>query len=147
MPSAAFLKSRTIGEVAQDWVKEMLESWHLAVAPTPRGYHPGYDGFASGVLHDQPVRFTYEVKWDKKSSQTSNIYLDIESLRKSKASILLICLNDPIDTVLMLPLQQALEYAQTHQNGSGGEFSEPSCICPIQEFISALKPKVLTTKT
>lgn len=146
MSSTAFLTARKTGEVAQTYVATMLRKWGLTVSETPRGYHPGYDLLVWGPFYGEPVRFRAEVKYDKKSAQSGNIYLDINSLRKSQATILAICLNDPIDTVLMLPLKDALDYAQTHQNGSGGEFMEQAAIIPIEQFKSELKPKVLTTK-
>lgn len=124
----------------------MLRSWGLKVAETPRGYRPGYDGMASGPFFGQQVQFRYEVKYDRLASQTGNLYLDVNSLRKSQASILTICLNDPIDTVLMLPLQDALSYAVRNANINGGEFNERSACVPKDEFIKALKPKVLMTK-
>lgn len=145
MPSKAFLTARKQGEVAQDYIAGMFRHWGLSFAPTPRGYHPGYDGIVEGMFYGQPVRFKAEIKYDKKAAETGNIYLDINSLKKSQASILTICLNDPIDTVLMLPLQEALSYAIEHANINGGEFNERSACIPKDEFIQALKPKVLTT--
>lgn len=85
------------------------------------------------------------MKYDAKSSETGNIYLDIQSLKKSQASILTICLNDPIDTVLMLPLQDTLNYAIRHANINGGEFHERSACIPKDHFIKDLHPKILTT--
>jgi hypothetical protein len=145
MPSKAFLKSRKEGKKAQSYVFNMFRSWGLTVKETPDGYHPGYDGIVDGLLNGNHVTFRAEVKWDKKSIDTGNLYLDLNSLKKSQASILTICLNDPIDTVLMLPLQDALNYALAHPNINGGEFFERSCVVPKDIFISALKPKVLTT--
>lgn len=123
----------------------MFRSWGLTVVETPRGYHPGYDQLVYGPFYGQEVRFKAEVKYDKKATETGNIYLDINSLKKSQASILLICLNDPINTVLMLPLQDALNYAVSHMNITGGEFNEASCLVNKDEFIKALKPKILIT--
>lgn len=123
----------------------MFRKWGLTVVETPRGYHPGYDQIVSGPFYGQQVRFKCEVKWDKKATESGNIYLDINSLRKSQASILAICLNDPIDTVLMLPLKDALDYAIKHPNVNGGEFSERSCLVNKDQFIREVKPKVLTT--
>jgi hypothetical protein len=145
MPTKAFLKARKQGEVAQSFVAGMFRSWGLEVRETPRGYHPGYDLYVTGILHGTEIRNAIEVKYDKKSAETNNIYLDINSLRKSRASILTICLNEPIDTVLMLPLQDALNYALARPNVIGGEYQERSCLVNKDEFISALKPKVLMT--
>jgi hypothetical protein len=92
-----------------------------------------------------PLRFKVEVKYDKKAAESGNIYLDISSLCRSQASILAICLNDPIDTVLMLPLKDALDYAVKHANVNGGEFNERSCLVNKDQFIREVKPKVLTT--
>ncbi len=131
--------------MAQRYVAGMFRKWNLAVQETPRGYHPGFDLRITGTLYGQPVNNGIEVKWDRKAAQTSNLYLDINSLRKSQASILTICLNDPIDTVLMLPLKQALDYATQHANINGGEFNERSACISKDQFISALKPKILTT--
>lgn len=145
MPSTAFLTKRKEGEVAQRYIKGMFELWGLKFAATPRGYHPGYDAIVEGLFYGQYVRFKAEIKYDRLASATGNIYLDVNSLKKSQATILIICLNDPIDTVLMLPLDQALTYAQTHQNGSGGEFMEQAAIIPKDQFLSDLRPKSLTT--
>jgi len=98
-----------------------------------------------GTLYGIQINNGIEVKYDQKSAESGNIYLDINSLKKSQASILTICLNDPIDTVLMLPLEDALNYAINHANITGGEFRERSCLVKKEVFISALKPKVLTT--
>lgn len=146
MPSTAFVKARAKGQTAEDYVAYMFRSWGLAVAQTPKGYHPEYDMIVQGKFYGDYVRFKAEVKYDKKSAQSGNIYLDIQSLKKSHATILIIYLNDPIDTVLIMPLQNALDYAVTHCNAYGGEFSEPSCLVSYQEFLRAVKPKLLTTK-
>lgn len=146
MPSTAFLTKRKEGEVAQRYIKGMFESWGLKFAATPRGYHPGYDAIVEGMFYGQYVRFKAEIKYDRLASTTGNIYLDVNSLKKSQASILIICLNDPIDIVFMLPLDQALKYAQTHQNGLGGEFMEQAAIIPKDQFIVDLKPGILTVK-
>ncbi len=143
MPSTAFLTKRRVGEVAQDYVATMFRKWGLTVVETPRGYHPGYDQIVSGPFYGQQVHFKCEVKWDKKASESGNIYLDINSLSKSQATILAICLNHPIDTVLMLPLQDALEYGIRHANVNGGEFQERSACIPKDQFIREVKPKVL----
>lgn len=139
--SPQFIKARKEGKKAQAYVTGMFKSWGWTVKEVGDGYHPAYDQIIT-----KPFQFKNEIKWDKKSSETQNIYLDINSLQKSQASILTICLNDPIDTVLMLPLQQALEYAQAHRNGSGGEYKEAAAIIPKEQFISDLRPKILTTK-
>lgn len=146
MPSKAFLQARKEGEKAQTYVREMFKNWGLSFAVTPRGYYPGYDGVLTGNFFGNYIRSRIEIKYDKLCSQTGNIYLDIQSLKKSQATILIICLNNPIDTVLMLPLQEALNYAVSHANINGGEFFERSACVPKDEFIKALKPKVLTTK-
>jgi hypothetical protein len=146
MPSQAFLQARKEGEKAQKFVAGMFKSWGLSFAATPRGYHPGYDGIVTGNFFGNYIQSKIEIKYDKKSAETGNIYLDLNSLRKSQASILTICLNDPIDTVLMLPLQQALDYAIRHANINGGEWNERSACIPKDQFITDLKPKLLTTK-
>jgi hypothetical protein len=124
----------------------MFREWNLTVQETPRGYHPGFDLRISGTLHGHRIDNGIEVKYDILASKTNRIFLDINSLRKSKASILTICLNNPIDTVLMLPLQQALDYAIARPNVIGGEYRETSCLVNKEQFISDLKPTVLTTK-
>jgi hypothetical protein len=146
MPTKEFLAARRQGEVAQKYTVGMFKSWGLSVAETPRGYRPGYDMIVSGNFFGQDVRFRAEVKYDKLETKTGNIYLDISSLLKSEATILIICLNDPINTVLMLPLQQALDYAVAHRNISGGEFYERSACIPKDQFMRDLKPKILTTQ-
>jgi hypothetical protein len=145
MSTQQFLLDRKRGEIAQEFVASMFRKWNLTVQETPRGYHPGFDLRISGTLHGQPVNNGVEVKYDIKASETNRIYLDINSLRKSQASILTICLNDPIDTVLMLPLKQALDYALQRPNVIGGEYRETSCLVNKDQFMSDLKPKVLTT--
>jgi hypothetical protein len=145
MPSSQFLKARRQGEIAQKYVAGMFRSWGLQVSETPRGYRPGFDQIVSGTLNKQSVRFKAEIKWDRMAAQTSNIYLDVNSLKKSQASILTICLNDPISEVLMLPLKDALDYAEAHTNVNGGEFGEASCLISKDLFIKELKPKILTT--
>ncbi|MDT5273003.1 MAG: hypothetical protein QOH49_5189 [Acidobacteriota bacterium] len=123
----------------------MFSSWGLKVIDAPQRYFPDYDHIVSGLLKGNEVRFLNETKYDKKSATSGNIYLDLNSLKKSKASILTICLNDPIDTVLMLPLDKALSFALKHQNIQGGDFKETSCLVKKDIFISELKPQVLTT--
>jgi hypothetical protein len=149
MPSKAFLTKRKEGEVAQTYVFTMFRRWGLSVTETPRGYHPGYDGIVEGPFYGNNVRFKIEVKYDKQSRETGNVYLDINSLRKSQASILAICLNDPIDTVLMLPLKDALDYALAcpYRVKEGGEFKEPAANPPKDVFIRETKAKILSTLT
>lgn len=145
MSSSAFKLAQREGLKAEKYVAGMFSSWNLKVTPAPNKYHPAFDGTAFGELHGNQVRFNYEVKFDKKCSETGNIYVDIESLSKSIASILCICLNDPIDTVLVLSLKDALEYAKAHANINGGEFNQRSACIPKQQFINDLHPKILTT--
>lgn len=145
MPSKEFLQSRKRGEVAQKYVAEMLRSWGLAVIETKRGYHPGYDGIAYGKVNGKggEVRFKYEVKYDLRANTSGNLYLDIPSLSKSQAGILVICLGEPIAKTLVLAREDALRFAVAHQNARGGEFNESACLLPIQEFIDQLKPQIL----
>lgn len=141
MPSKSFLKSRKEGKVAQAYVTGMFQSWGWKVREIGDGYHPDYDH----QVYD-PYQFFNETKYDKKFSKTHNIYLDINSLSKSKASILTYCLNDPIDTVLMMPLKDALDYAIANKNiERGGEWDEPGCCIRYEQFVQEVKPKVLTT--
>jgi hypothetical protein len=145
MPSKAFLAARKRGEVAQDYVRGMFQAWGLKVSQTPRGYNPGWDMTVEGTLHGQQIRTTVEVKYDELSEETKNIYLDTNSLKKSKASILTICVGKPIHTIYMLPLQEALLYAQKcPYKVRGGEFGEQSACPPKSAFLEALRPQVLT---
>ena len=68
MPFQSFLAARKRGEVAQDYVRKMIESWGLSVIQTPRGYRPGWDMTAEGKLHGHQIRTTIEVKYDILSS-------------------------------------------------------------------------------
>jgi len=144
--SPQFIRDRKRGRAAQDYVANTFKAWGLQVSNVKDGYFPGWDLVVSGNLHGNHLNFKAEVKYDIKAQETNNLYLDIEALKHSKASILCICINNPIDTVLMLPLQDALNYAVKHCNAQGGEFQEKSAIIPIEQFISDLKPKILTTK-
>lgn len=145
MPTREFLQARKRGEIAQKYVAEMLRSWDLTVIETKRGYHPGYDGMAHGQVNGKgdEVRFKYEVKYDLRAGQSGNLYLDIPSLSRSQAGILIICLGEPIDKTLVLAREDVLRFAVAHQNARGGEFNESACLLPIQEFISQLNPKIL----
>jgi hypothetical protein len=144
--SPQFIKARRRGRIAQDYCAQMFQSWNLKVDNVKDGYFPGWDMIVSGNLHGSQVNFKAEVKYDIKAQDTGNVYLDIATLSHSKASILCICLNDPIDTVLMLPLQSALDYAQAHKNIHAGEFKEAGCLVDKAEFIADLKPQILKTK-
>ena len=143
--SPQFIQARKKGKVAQKYVKGMFSSWGLKTIETKDGYHPDFDMLVSGKLHGNQLNFKCEIKWDLKAQETGNLYIDIQSLAKSTASILCICLNDPIDTVLMLPLEDALNYARKHANITGGEWHEKSALISKEQFIKDLKPKVLTT--
>jgi hypothetical protein len=138
-----FKQSLKQGRVAEDYVSYMFSSWGLKVIDSPQRYFPDYDHIVSGLLKGNQVQFLNETKYDKKSATSNNIYLDINSLKKSKASILTICLNDPIDTVLMLPLDKALSFALKHQNVTGGDFKEVSACVPKDVFIRELSPQIL----
>lgn len=147
MPSEAFIKSRKEGKIAQAYVAGMFRSWGWTVREIGDGYHPDYDLEVSGEIQNNPIHFYDEVKWDKKHLETGNIYLDINSLRKSRAGILTICTGKPIDTVYMLELHPALDYAlSSPYKTRGGEYGEESANPPLPIFIQALKPKILTTK-
>lgn len=147
MPSKSFLTARKQGEVAQTYVAGMFRYWGLSVRETPRGYHPGYDLEVEGKFWGNYVKFKAEVKYDKRFSDTGNFCLDINSLRKSKAGILTICTGSPVDAVYMLPLEEALKFAEAWPNKLRvGEYGEPNAIIPKAEFILALKPKLLTAK-
>jgi hypothetical protein len=145
MPSLKFKRDLKRGQPAEQYVAKMYESWGLRTRVVD-GFFQDYDIESSGNLKGKQVYFLTEVKYDIKEKETGRLYLDIESLKKSKASILTICLNDPIDTVLMLPLDKALSFALKHQNVTGGDYKETSCLVRKDIFIQELKPQVLTTK-
>lgn len=145
MSTQQFIRDRRKGREGQDYVARMFGEWGLTVKNVPDGYFPGYDIEACGKLQGLTVNFKCEVKYDLKANETGNFYLDISALRHSKASILAIVTDNP-RTVYILPLQSVLQYALAHQNTKGGEYREPACLISITEFISALKPKVLSTK-
>jgi len=148
MPTKAFIKSRKEGKIGQAYVAGMFRSWGLTVREIGNGYHPDYDLEVTGEIHGNPIHFYDEVKWDKKHLETGNIYLDINSLSKSKAGILTICTGKPIDTVYMLELKSALDYAiNSPYKKRGGEYGEESAAPPLSVFIQALKPKILTIRS
>jgi hypothetical protein len=148
MPTKEFIHARSKGEIAQDYVAGMFRSWGLTVRETPRGYHPGFDMEVEGQFYGNHVRFKDEIKYDRKFSETGNFCLDINSIRKSKAGILTICTGKPIDTVYMLPLPDALAFAERWPRKLYvGEYKEPNAIIPKDVFIESLKPKILTTNT
>lgn len=121
----------------------MFGSWGLTVRNVPDGFFPGWDIEACGKLDGIAVNFKCEVKYDLKANETGRLYLDIAALKHSRASILAIVTDNP-RTVYILPLQDVLSYALAHQNTKGGEYGEPACLISKEEFISTLKPKVLT---
>lgn len=145
MSTKAFIRDRKRGREGQDYVALMFGSWGLTVRNMPDGYFPGYDIEAVGKLQGIEVNFKCEVKYDIKAQETGNFYLDIAALRHSKAGMLAIVTDNP-RTVYLLPLQDALKYALAHQNTKGGEYQEPACLVSIEDFKTALKPQVLTTK-
>lgn len=144
MPTKEFIRDRRRGRLGQDYVAEVFKSWGLQVTNVPDGFFPGYDLTIRGKLHGYDINTAVEVKFDIRASETGRLYLDISALRHSKASILAIVTDNP-RTVYIAPLQDVLNYALAHQNTKGGEYGEPACLITKDEFIQALKPKILTT--
>jgi hypothetical protein len=149
MASKTIVRDRRRGRPGQNYVAGMFVSWGLKVRNVPDGYFPGWDIEAEGQINGKGeyLKFLCEVKYDIRLAETGNFYIDIEALRHSKASILAITEGSPIHTVYILPLQDVLNYALSQQNKiMGGEFKEPAVLIPKYQFVSELKPKVLTTK-
>jgi hypothetical protein len=143
--SPAFVEARKHGKLAQSFVKGMFESWELEVVETPDGYFPGYD--LNVFNRKNGTNFKAEVKYDMKSHLTNRLYLEINSLSKSTASLLCICVNIPIDTVMIMPLKSALEFAKSHANINAGEFNDRGCLVDKSVFIQTLNPQILTATT
>jgi hypothetical protein len=106
-----FYKDRFVGEEAQTYVKQMMESWGYTVKEMPQGYHPEYDLFCTRVKDGKYTAFTIEVKFDRWYDKTGNLGLEHDGLDHSKADFLAICAGDPIKAVFLMPLPQIRTYA------------------------------------
>jgi hypothetical protein len=137
--SPQFVRDRKRGEKGQKIVAEIFRGRGFTVHETPRGFHPGFDLSVRGKGMD----FKVEVKTDYKSQETGNLCIEVSSLTRSSAGLLAILSGE---AVYLTDLQQTLQLAQQYpirQMGENGWAS--SALIPLPEFISALKPKVLTT--
>ena len=140
-----FLKSKIKGEVGQKFVAEMFRSWNLTVDEVGDVYFPDYDLAVKGILHGRELNFKAEVKHDYRMHETGNFCLELDALRHSRAGILTIVEGVPPQIVYMLPLQDALRFAESYPNKrSVGERGEFAALVPKDIVISQLKPKVLT---
>ncbi|MDQ3820709.1 MAG: hypothetical protein M3362_23910 [Acidobacteriota bacterium] len=146
MATKAFLRDRKRGREGQNYVAGMFESWGLKVRNVPDGFFQPYDLEVAGNWNGTDVRFKVEVKHDFRASDTGNLCLELDALRHSQAGILTIVTDNP-RTIYMLPLEDALKFAESYPNKlSVGERGEYAALVPKEVFISALKPKVLMTK-
>lgn len=136
MSTAAFKSANREGRAAQKWVTGMFKSWGLQVDETPRGYNPKYDLLVFGNLKGVAWNNRVEVKYDKLSAETGNIYLDINSLSKSEASLLVLLVGKlPEVKAHIAQLDKVLEFAKNWPGKvKGGEWGETSALVPIQVF-------------
>jgi hypothetical protein len=144
MSSQAFIQAREKGKEGQHYVAEMFRNWGLTVYEIEDGHFPDWDLQVFSKDNDKPR--TVEVKHDFAASKTGNICLELEALFHSKADLLAIVTDNP-RTVYMVPLQQALAFADSYPNKKKvGEFQLEAALIPKQTFISSLNPQILTTQ-
>jgi hypothetical protein len=139
VPTKAFIKDRKRGEVGQRLVADLFRKDGFDVVETPRGFFRGYDLLVSG----KGLKFAVEVKTDYRSEETGNICIEVSSLTHSAAGILAIVSGK---TIYVSELRKTLELAHKYPIRKMGENDwAESVLIPVPEYISALKPKVLTT--
>lgn len=79
-----------------------FESWGSKVISARNRFRLEFPRIASVEPNGEPANFKYELKYDEREITTGNVYLYILSPSKSTASILPICIGDPIGTAKRL---------------------------------------------
>jgi hypothetical protein len=140
MPSKSFLHARRRGEKGQKLVADLFRKDGFTVVETSRGFFRGYDLLVSG----KGLKFAVEVKTDYRSEETGNICIEVSSLTHSTAGILAIVSGK---TIYVSELRKTLELAHKYPIRKMGENDwAESALIPVPDYISALKPKVLTNE-
>src|SRR5581483_9147981 len=125
MSSQYFLNQRRQGKVAQEIVALKLRDKGFNVSIVPEGQFVYWDM----IVWNDKTKFAIEVKYDRMATQSGNIYVDIQSLKKSKATILAYVIDEPSPKVFIMPTHQALAYAEKYPSKKrGGEFREESAL-------------------
>jgi len=104
----------------------------------PGGFHPAWD------IQDE--HFTYEVKLDRKFSQTGNVYIERKSLFNSKADYLVYLFQEPLMEPYFIwicpcaKVRNFMRNAPKELSRTGGDFKEPGILLPAATFKSMFKP-------
>ena len=127
MTSLQFIKDHQRGKTGQHFVAEMFRSWGANVKEVRDGFFQDWDLEINGK--------TVEVKYDLLAHQTGNLCLVLEALWHSKAQWLAIVTDNP-RTVYLVPLQEALRFAERWSNKKEvGEFNVTAAIVPVQVLL------------
>lgn len=141
MPTNQFIRDRKRGRIGQDYVATMLRSWGLKVENVADGFFQAYDL----VVTTPNGRRTLEIKYDIRASDTGRLCLELDALWHSRADLLAIVVGNPIKTIYLLPLQPALQLAESWpKKFSVGERGEEAALIPLETFILKLNPQILT---
>ncbi len=133
MSSQYFLSQRRQGKVGQEIAAVKLRNKGFTVDLVKDGMFPDYDAIA----YRDSIKFMLEIKYDKMAKDTGNVCLDIQSLKKSKATILAYVIDDPGPKVFIMPLNEALAYAEKYPvKKQVGEWKEPNAIVPKHVFFA-----------
>lgn len=137
MPSTSFVKQKSVGQYFEDLLDPVFIKMGFKVYDSDHlKYHQkkGWDK----ELEIKGVRSKLELKYDAMSEQTGNVFIDLDSIRKSAAAIWIIGLPDgPRIDIYATFLTDLAPYAESYPiKRPGGEFGLSGALIPKATFIS-----------
>jgi hypothetical protein len=137
MPSVAFTKQKTIGIWFEDLIDPVFIGMGFKVRSSDHLKYQQKKGWDK-ELEINGVRSKVELKYDVMSEQTGNVFIDLDSIRKSTAPIWIIGLPSDarIDTYSVL-LSDLGPYATSYPiKVPGGEYHLKGALIPKYIFTS-----------
>jgi len=137
MPSTSFVKQKKIGRWFEDLLDPVFIGMGFKVYDSDHLKYRDKKGWDK-ELEIRGQRSKVELKYDAISEQTGNVFVDLDSVRKSTASIWIIGLpeSSKIDCYATF-LSDLGPYAESYPiKRPGGEFGLSGALIPKATFIS-----------
>lgn len=137
MPSQSFVKAKKTGRYFEGLMRPVLAEIGMEVIDSENLSYAEKKGYDC-LVRINGASSRIEFKYDQMSEQTGNVFIDLDSIHKSTASIWIIGLPDgsKIDCYAM-ELTHLGPYAESYPiKRPGGEFSLSGALIPKATFIS-----------
>ena len=137
MPSTSFVKQKKVGRWFEDLLDPVLIEMGFKVYDSDHLRYQDKKGWDK-ELEIKGVRSKVEIKYDAMSEQTGNVFIDLDSIRKSIAAIWIIGLPQGSKIhVYATFLSDLAPYSESYPiKRSGGEFGLSGALIPKYIFIA-----------